>query len=213
MTKRIEGRVKPPNTEEVFDSTGRKFFRRVLNKEQLQLESKLRSEGERIRLIPLTDGKVCKIDEEDYEWVKQFSWRLCRGYASRDPGKRRGIRYIALHREIMKTPTGMYTDHINRDPLDNRKSNLRICTQSENQANRTVSRNNKLGIKGVIFSKNRFVASVKFQGKRKSLGSFKTVEEATLAYNEGAKKLHGEFVPLSDQTRIIREALKPMEEK
>ena len=90
--------------------------------------------------IPLTQGKYALVDKEDYDWLIQWNWYYARGRAVRTQylgGGRKHLKnkQVFMHREIMKTPPGMHTDHINRNPLDNRRSNLRICTPAENRRN------------------------------------------------------------------------------
>lgn len=105
-----------------------------------------------------------------------------------------------IHRIIMgcHKGDGKVVDHINSNKLDNRKCNLRICTQAENTLNRKMSRHNKLGVKGVSYDtwNSRFVAKVRIKGKvyRKR---FKTLEEARIEYIKMANKYHGEFARTS----------------
>lgn len=91
--------------------------------------------------IPLTKGAVAIVDEEDYELVSQYKWHLnSMGYAvwrGKVDGKKKTIR---MHRLINNTPDGKYTDHINRNRLDNRRSNLRTVTQKENMQNKERGR-------------------------------------------------------------------------
>ena len=82
------------------------------------------------------------LDDEDYEWVSKYKWSLLKdrsrkreafyvGRNLRQPdGKRKRI---LLHREIMNTPRGLVTDHLNGNGLDNRRANLSVCTDMENQ--------------------------------------------------------------------------------
>ena len=109
----------------------------------------------------------------------------------------KGKRYYAhrlawyfTHQEIPK-----YVDHINGDGTDNKITNLRSCTQSQNCMNKKVHSNNLTGYKGVSYEKgrNRFRARIMIKGKKINIGSFKTAEEARDAYNEYAKKNQGEF--------------------
>lgn len=89
-------------------------------------------------------------------------------------------------------PQGMEIDHINGNTLDNRIDNLRIATRGQNSRNRIGS--SKLEMpKGVSVNRKRFIAKITYNGTLYRLGSFKTLEEASNAYNEAAKRLHGEF--------------------
>jgi hypothetical protein len=85
-------------------------------------------------------------------------------------------------------------DHINGDPSDNRRENLRICTHAENMMNRKMHKSNAIGIKGVYQNRNKFRAQIRVNGKVYRLGSFCTPQDAGAAYLAAASKLHGEFV-------------------
>ena len=93
----------------------------------------------------------------------------------------------------------MVVDHINSDSLDNRRSNLRVCTVSQNNMNSAIGRNNKSGYKGVSWDKTnkKWRAGIKAKGKSVSLGSFNSKKDAARAYNEAAKKAYGEFAKLN----------------
>lgn len=155
-----------------------------------------------MKKIKLTQGKYTIVDDEDYEYLNSFRWCAHKGgntfYAERhsdlDPvTEKRKI--ISMHRVIMKTPKGFYTDHINRNGLDNRKENLRICTLGENVKNTRKYSNNTSGYKGVSWSKfaNKWRAQIKKDNKKIHLGYFDDKHEANVAYCKAAKELHGEF--------------------
>lgn len=99
----------------------------------------------------------------------------------------------ALHRELIDCPKGLCVDHVNGNPLDNRMSNLRVCTLSENQHNQGRNSRNTSGFKGVDFHKGSWRARIKLRGVRKELGHFPTPELAYEAYCKAAEILHGEF--------------------
>ena len=90
-----------------------------------------------MKTIPLTQGKVAIVDDEDYTWLMQWKWHSSYGYAMRRErtwsGKQKGI---FMHRVVNKTPLGLETDHINRNKLDNRKENLQSVTHQENTCNK-----------------------------------------------------------------------------
>lgn len=102
---------------------------------------------------------------------------------------------IYLHREITNCPPDMQVDHINGNTLDNRKSNLRICSASENARNTKRSRTNTSGFKGIYWNKDmgKWQAYITHHGKHIYLGSYLTPQEAHAAYCEGAVKYHGKF--------------------
>jgi len=148
-----------------------------------------------MKLIPLTQGFVTFVDDEDFDYLSQFNWFYVNGYAGRrfwDHGKK-GLLY--MHRVILNSPKGMDTDHINRYGLDNRRSNLRICTRSQNLANRSLHRNNSSGRRGVFWSKqdSKWMARVKFNKRSYFVGSFDNIDDAARAYEVKAQELFGDF--------------------
>ena len=100
-----------------------------------------------------------------------------------------------LHRIIMNCPKDKVIDHINHNPLDNRKSNLRICTQMENSYNMPLPINNKSGCRGVGYDKSckLWKAKIQYNRKLKYLGGFKTKEEAIKARKEAEQKYFGGY--------------------
>lgn len=144
------------------------------------------------------------VDDEDFDKVSKWRWSIHRqGYVFRmkyaGGGKYNEKHEIVyLHRFILSSREGQIVDHINRNKLDNRKSNLRYSTKSENCANKGKNKNNTSGYKGVIFmdvtSVNKWRAMIGVHGKRRiHLGCFPSPVEAAIAYNEAAKKYFGKF--------------------
>jgi hypothetical protein len=86
-----------------------------------------------------------------------------------------------------------YIDHINRIRLDDRISNLRVASPSENSSNIGVTKRSKSGLKGVCKTPWGWQASIGHRGKLQHIGSFRTPEEASSAYIEATKRLNGEF--------------------
>jgi len=146
----------------------------------------------------IISGRTVLIDDEDYERVSKYKWyfnrqdRPTHGYVKTTiPGHIT----IFLHKFIMGNPS-MVVDHINQDTLDNRKCNLRICTPCENMFNKSKYKNNTSGYKGVFVDKrwpSRWRAKIGYKGKRISLGSYNTPEEAYQAYRKAAIELYGEY--------------------
>jgi hypothetical protein len=150
--------------------------------------------------IPLTKGKVAIVDDEDFEHYSKFNYYThSEGYAVREEWNGGNKKRFRMHREIMNTPKGMDTDHINGDRLDNRRENLRICTRSENLRNSRKRPGNSSDYKGVSFFKptQSWRSYINFEGKQHSLGYYNTPEEAAIRYNEAAKKHFGEFAYLN----------------
>ena len=145
--------------------------------------------------IKLTRGKVAIVDGEDYEYLSQFKWHCENGYASRTIHKNGRKTEEYMHRLIMNTPKDLDTDHINHNRLDNQRNNLRICTSSQNLANGKLRIDNKSGRKGVYWHTRdrRWVASIRYYGKRIHLGNYDNFERAVKIYEDKAKELFGEF--------------------
>jgi len=136
------------------------------------------------------------IDDEDYDkFVKNYSFRLDDfGYVIYS-SRKDGLHNKLLHRVMMGEPDDLQVDHINVNKLDNRRSNLRVCTNQQNKCNSNKYSNNTSGFKGVWFDKpkQKFRARITFNGKKKHLGYFDTAEEAHEAYQQASAKYHGDF--------------------
>lgn len=102
-------------------------------------------------------------------------------------------RAILMHRLLLKAAKGVQVDHADGDGLNNRRSNIRLATSSQNMANRVADRRNKLGIKGVRLEYGRYRACISPNGKTIRLGAYDTPAEAAAAYNGAAIILWGEF--------------------
>lgn len=150
-----------------------------------------------MRKIPLHgkhgEGKFALVDDEDFESVSQYRWLLDnKGYVRATIST---YRVVGLHQFIMKPPRGMMVDHVHGNPLDNRRSELRVCTRSENNRNKRKHRNNTSGYKGVSFNKDsgKWAATITFNSRNIQLGFYVSPEDAARAYDEAAIKYHGEF--------------------
>ena len=104
-----------------------------------------------------------------------------------------------MHRMIMDTPNELVCDHINHDGLDNRRKNLRNCTRQQNSFNISAMRDSSVPLKGVSFNKKtkKYVGRICVDGKSVHLGTFDEAAGAGRAYDEAAKKWHGEFANLN----------------
>jgi hypothetical protein len=151
--------------------------------------------------IKTKSGHVILVDDEDFERFGQHGWYLdSHGYPTRNvphpsrPGKRTTEK---LHRAIMGLTVGGggEVDHANRDPLDNRRSNLRLCTKSQNQWNKGAYSNNSSGFKGVTFdrSQGKWEARIRVDGRMRRLGRYNAPEAAHAAYCAAVHELRGQF--------------------
>lgn len=145
-----------------------------------------------------------KLDCEDEEKAKVYHWCVSRVrdlrcgyeifYIITSDYKHKGT---LLHRFLSNCPKGMVVDHIDGDPMNNRKVNLRICTLNENNINRKMNKNNKTGHKGILYMNDDYVnkwhAYIRINTKRICLGYFSTYEEAVQVREDAEKKYQGEF--------------------
>jgi hypothetical protein len=161
-----------------------------------------------MKTIPLTQGQIAKVSDKWYEELNQFKW-----YAKYDSGTKsfyatrniptlfRKQKMIYMHRVIAGTPDGMQCDHVDHDTLNNQDENLRNCTPTQNQCNRGKQVSNTSGFKGVSADRNNWMARIQVNDKRLYLGTYPTREEAAHAYDEAAKKYHGEFARLNKELK------------
>lgn len=170
-----------------------------------------------MKLIPLSatsktiGGKYfAKVDDEWYDYLMQWKWhvRTKHGiYAQRV--ENRNIT-ISMHRVIMGvTDPKLHVDHIDHDSLNNQKSNLRICTPSQNQMNRKKNKNGSSPYRGVsihirkTYDKPKWIAIITSHKKRHYLGIFDTAEEAAREYDKYSKILNGEFANFNFPNEVI----------
>ena len=148
-----------------------------------------------MRRIPLTQGREALVDACDYNFLMQWKWCITvNGYATRNL-KSRGM--LTMHRAVVGRYRGNFqqVDHINGDRIDNRRSNLRHATASQNGRNRGKNKNNTSGHKGVWWNKRRkkFYAAIKVNRKSIHLGVFDDPKKASEVYKQAALELHKEF--------------------
>lgn len=151
--------------------------------------------------IRLPHDKYAIVDDGDFDNLNKHKWHInTKGYAIRhgksDDGLDRGVR---MHREIMCAPEDMQVDHINRNKLDNRKSNLRLCNNSQNHMNKDKRVDNSSGYPGVSWSKisNKWHVYLNIDGVRKNLGFYSDIKEAIKVRKEAEKIHYKEFAPTS----------------
>lgn len=138
------------------------------------------------------DRGVALVDDADYELVAQYQWHIDRGYAARTI---HGVGIEYMHRLINQTPKGFSTDHVNGDKLDNRRANLRTCTQTLNNANSKLRKDNSSGHKGVVWHERnaKWQAQITIKGTCKYLGQFIDKDVALERYKLAAAEYFGEF--------------------
>lgn len=139
------------------------------------------------------------MDQKDYKTFGCFNWYYNKGYAARSSREGGKQHIIFLHQEIMGKKIGLDVDHINGDPLDNRRCNLRHVTRKQNLWNQGFRTDNTSGYKGVCWSKKakKWVAGICVEGKSVHLGCFILKKDAAIAYNEFAKDYRKEFARLN----------------
>lgn len=132
------------------------------------------------------------IDIEDLENVKQYTWLKKRDYIQ---SQDKNHNNIFLHRLIMKAKENEIVDHINHNPSDNRKINLRLCNSSENQMNKKIQSNNKSGITGVFWDtkRNAWKSSITINKKRIDLGWFDNFNDAVQIRKKAELKYFKEY--------------------
>lgn len=161
------------------------------------------------------------VDDEDFDSVNQYTWDVLKSknnpnvvYARRN-FQSGGIKsHLLMHRYILKLDTDDIVDHIDRNGLNNQKSNLRLCTRSQNAANKKVQKNRKYkgvrkryplvkytsrvtGETTVYTRPESYLAFVIKDGKNYYGGEYPTQEEAAVAYNILAKELYGDYALLN----------------
>jgi len=146
-----------------------------------------------IKIFLSNCNKFTLIDKEDYEKVKDYTWSLNNLFYVRARDKDRNI--ITLHRLIMGFPKNMLVDHRDHNTLNNKKQNLRICTQQQNLMNSKIPINNSSGHKGVSWCERlkRWRAYIKLDKKQIYLGSYNDKQDAIKAREEAEIKYFGEY--------------------
>lgn len=153
--------------------------------------------------IPLSKGLVAIVDEDDYERLIRHNWSAVWSKTSKSFYARRRTfssdnartQKMPMHREVMGDPRGMDIDHKNHDTLDNRKSNLRVVTRSQNVMNQRLRSDNRSGVTGVCWypANRKWGAHIRINGKRTHLGLFEILENAVAARISKERELFGEF--------------------
>jgi hypothetical protein len=150
---------------------------------------------ETLAYILASDGTPVRVDAEDLPMLLKYRWTIFKGpsgkYANVS-GHRLTPSRPRMHRILTNAPAGMMVDHINHNGLDNRRSNLRLATNAQNQWNK-LPMGSRSGFKGVTSSRGVYGAAICVLGKHIALGRFRLAEDAARAYDQAAVKYFGEF--------------------
>ena len=147
-----------------------------------------------MKTIFLTKGRVALVDDNDFEIVNNYKWCFDGVYAQRrDKGKA-----VRMHRFIFGNTDGKNIDHIDGNPLNNQRNNLRLCNQSQNAANKKKSKGTSI-YKGVSWNKitGKWHAQIQNKYKVKNLGEYDSERQAAKVYDKVAKELFGNFAVIN----------------
>jgi hypothetical protein len=157
-----------------------------------------------MKQIPLTRGQVALVDDEDYDNLMQYKWFSNYKKTSRgDNWSALGYvckKTVLMHRFLLQPPSNLQIDHINGNGLDNRRANLRLATNQQNQANtRKRGPETSSVYKGVCWAKRhkRWLAKICKDGKNIFLGHFSEETDAAKAYDRAATEYYGPFAHLN----------------
>lgn len=171
--------------------------------------------------IPLTQGRVALVDDEDFDRLSRHKW-----YAYRQPGTetyyatrtrprsegKKGLVY--MHREILGATRGQVIHHMNGDGTDNRRANIRFCTVRENNQGSRKKYKGTSRYRGVHWSSRREKWAAEIRGgavrpdgrrQRVNLGDYASEQDAAIAYDRAAVRLFGEFASTNFPTEQYRE--------
>ncbi len=153
-----------------------------------------------VKEVQLTQGMVALVDDEDYEKVCQYGWVASSDFNGGwrpkcyvNKGDKKTTMF--MYRLIVDARPGEVVDHINHNALDNRRANLRKCTQAENAANQIPRVGGTSKYKGVCWAKDRgnWLAKITVGYKQINLGHFASEWEAATVYDKAALEYFGEF--------------------
>ena len=153
----------------------------------------------RYAIMFFDDGTETIFNKKYYNIVKQYHWWIQGGHVyGFVEGKTKALSvFIIEEADYITIGRGYVVDHINRNPLDNRRSNLRLCIYSENACNSGIQKNNTSGVTGVYYDKiyDRWMAKIGHDGKLIHLGFFDKKKDAIKARKSAEKRYFGRFAP------------------
>ncbi len=165
-----------------------------------------------MKTIPLSQGQVAIIDDEDFNWVNQYKWSFQRnrrtGYAVRSVKYHGKQTRSPLHREVLGLgPGDPEVDHRDGNGLNCTKDNLRMATRQQNQRNQRKHLGTSSQFKGVCWDKanRKWLAQIQVDGYLEYLGRFDAELTAARAYNLAAVQAFGEFAQLN-RTKFLEKS-------
>jgi hypothetical protein len=150
-----------------------------------------------VRHIGLSGGLFAIVDAADFDWLTRYNWRATGGdssYACCEIGGKK----VYMHRLIMNPPAGMVVDHANGNRWDNRRGNLRVCTQAENLRNRRKWFGSSR-FKGVFWDpvRRKWRVLIRCNGETIHMGRYANEVQAAMAYDRAARRLFGPYARLN----------------
>lgn len=159
--------------------------------------------GDNMKRIPLTQGQFAIVDDEDYDYLMRWKWRLLKGnntyYAITSIYRKHKRTTESMHRMILKPKDGRWVDHKDRNGLNNTRLNIRTCSKSQNGQNKIPAKNARSKYKGVVWHERlkKWKAHIYLNRRDIYLGVYVNEQDAAKAYDTKAKELFGEFARLN----------------
>lgn len=148
-----------------------------------------------MKQINLTQGEVAIVDDDDYDRLSKYKWRLQKNHNCKYAMSGKYPQTLYMHHLILCAVPGKIIDHVDNNGLNNQKLNLRYCTHAQNMRNRskyTISSSRYKGV-SLVKSTHKWEASIRLDGKKLHLGQYESEEEASVVYDDASRKLHGQF--------------------